>query len=38
MKKLELKEGYILDLATKKPVDIRKPEEAVRLYWCIKGW
>lgn len=25
-----LKEGYIFDLATSKPVDIRKPEEAVR--------
>jgi type I restriction enzyme M protein len=25
-----LKEGYIFDLATSKPVDLRKPEEAVR--------
>lgn len=25
-----LKEGYVLDLATKKPVDFRKPEEKVR--------
>lgn len=27
---ISLKEGYILDKATGKPVDIRKPEEAVR--------
>lgn len=26
----ELREGYVLDLATSKPVDIRKPEEPVR--------
>src|SRR2546430_10649886 len=29
-KKLQLKDGYIFDLATKKPVDFRKPEERVR--------
>lgn len=29
-KDVELKEGYIPDLATGKPVDIRKPEEAIR--------
>jgi len=28
--KIKLKEGYITDLATGKPVDIRKPEETVR--------
>ncbi len=28
--KISLKEGHILDLATKKPVDFRKPEEKVR--------
>ena len=28
--KVNLKDGYILDLATGKPVDIRKPEEPVR--------
>ncbi len=28
--KLQLKEGYILDLATKTPVDFRRPEEKVR--------
>ncbi len=30
MENTELKEGYILDFSTKKPVDIRKPEEIVR--------
>jgi len=30
MENVELKDGYILDFCTKKPVDIRKPEEAVR--------
>ena len=30
MENAELKEGYILDYATGKQVDIRKPEEAVR--------
>jgi len=30
VKKIVLKDGYILDLATGKPVDIRKPEEPVR--------
>ena len=29
-KKIVLREGYIPDLATKKPVDGRKPEEPVR--------
>lgn len=28
--KLQLKDGYIFDLATKKPVDFRKPEERIR--------
>ena len=28
--KIELKEGYVLDLATGKPVDFRNPEEKVR--------
>lgn len=28
--KTELKEGYIFDLATSHPVDIRKPEELIR--------
>ena len=26
----QLRDGYVLDLATKKPVDLRKPEETVR--------
>lgn len=30
MEKAELKEGYVLDFCSKKPVDIRKPEEVVR--------
>ena len=30
MENIELKEGYILDYATGKPVDTRKPEEIVR--------
>ena len=30
MEKIELKEGYVFDFSTKKPVDIRKPEEVVR--------
>ena len=30
MKNINLKDGYILDYATNKPVDIRKPEEKVR--------
>lgn len=30
MENVELKEGYVLDYATGKPVDVRKPEELVR--------
>jgi len=30
MENIELREGYILDFCTKRPVDIRKPEEVVR--------
>ena len=30
MENIELKDGYVLDFCSKKPVDIKKPEEIVR--------